>query len=124
LCILAFSAISPVAYHFIPQVASGDVFGAEVEISIRLVDSQSNKEQLEGKIMPFVCLPCKLILFYLVSEINCSCFPRLGKASILHSLYKYLREHYDITCETSYHVLNQWFSQTEKRFMLRKQHDL
>ena len=45
-----YSAISPVAYHFIPQVAAGDVFGPDIEVSIRLVDSEFNKEQLEGKL--------------------------------------------------------------------------
>ena len=55
-----FSAISPVAYHFIPQLAAGGVFGPDVEISIRLLDNPSNQEQLQGKHCPPAQLPIKL----------------------------------------------------------------
>nr|XP_039250075.1 putative malate dehydrogenase 1B [Styela clava] len=42
------NASCPSAYHLVPAIASGEVFGSEVEISLRLLDSEDNMNILKG----------------------------------------------------------------------------
>jgi len=42
------NASSPIAYHFTPRLMSGEVFGEEAEIRLKLLDSPENLETLLG----------------------------------------------------------------------------
>ncbi|XP_053138728.1 putative malate dehydrogenase 1B isoform X3 [Hemicordylus capensis] len=44
-------ASSPICYHLIPLLINGEIFGMETEISLHLLDRDSNKEILEGIVM-------------------------------------------------------------------------
>lgn len=42
------NASSPIAYYFLPRLMSGEVFGQETEIQLKLLDSLDNLENLQG----------------------------------------------------------------------------
>ncbi|CAK8690492.1 unnamed protein product [Clavelina lepadiformis] len=54
------NASSSVAYHMIPSIASGYIFGKEVEISLRFLDHEKKRQHLEGVCMEAIDLayPC------------------------------------------------------------------
>nr|CAB3263710.1 putative malate dehydrogenase 1B [Phallusia mammillata] len=68
ICIV--NASNPVAYHLIPSVASGKIYGPDTEISVRLFDSPIRAKALEGIAM----------------EIQDLAFPLLRKVTVCEDL--------------------------------------
>merc|ERR1712136_42765 len=52
ICIV--NASSPVCYNLLPSIASGEIFGSDVEIAIKLLDDESASSMLQGTAMEIV----------------------------------------------------------------------